>query len=456
MNFDDTICAIATPPGQGAIGIIRLSGPDTLKICDAISPKKKLSDKGTHTIHFCKISDNDEVIDEVLISVFKSPNSYTSEDVAEISCHGSSYILQKIIELLLKHGARMAKPGEFTMRAFLNGKLDLSQAEAVADLIHSTSKAGHDTAINQMRGGFSRELAILRDQLLQFASLIELELDFSDEDVEFADREDLKKNVNTMLDKISKLVNSFSYGNVIKNGIPVAIIGQPNVGKSTLLNTLLNEEKAIVSEIPGTTRDVIEDSINIQGYQFRFIDTAGIRHTDDHVESIGIGRTFDNIKKASIILLLIDASAPLSDLDEQLKKIQLSENQKLLILLNKVDKGISNGVEDLVRLKGNDYLKISAKHHINIHEIHQFLLNSMQFQHIGNNDIIVTNARHYEALLNSLEAGKRVLSGLDAKIPGDLLAQDLREVLYHLGTITGEITTDEILGNIFKNFCIGK
>ena len=459
MIQDTTICAIATPPGYGAISIIRLSGSETFSICDKIC-NKQISNKQTHTIHFCKIIDNKEVIDEVLISVFKHPNSYTGENIAEISCHGSTYIQQRIMELLLKHGVRLAQPGEFTLRAFMNGKLDLSQAEAVADLIHSTSKAGHDAAINQMRGGFSSELAQLRGKLLQFASMIELELDFSEEEVEFANRNELKNNILNILVVIKKLISSFQYGNVIKNGVPVAITGRPNVGKSTLLNVLLKEEKAIVSEIPGTTRDAIEDTISIEGILFRFIDTAGIRHTTDTIENLGIERTFENVRKASIVLLLIEATDNLNSIIDQIDRLNLSDEQQLAIVFNKIDKAdisiVAKLENDLLNKRQVKTISISAKKLENIHSIHQFLLENIRHKPQSDNGIIITNLRHLEALKNTFSSGERLLQGMETGNPGDLLAQDIREMLYHLGTITGEITTDEILVNIFSKFCIGK
>ena len=459
MFQNNTICAIATPAGYGAISVIRLSGEDTFKICDKVC-SKQISDKQTHTVHFCKIFDNKEVIDEVLVTVFKNPNSYTGEDIAEIGCHGSTYIQQRIMELLLKRGARLAQPGEFTLRAFMNGKLDLSQAEAVADLIHSTSKAGHDAAIHQMRGGFSSELATLRHQLLQFASMVELELDFSEEEVEFANRNELKNNVLNILKIIKKLISSFQYGNVIKNGVPVAIAGRPNVGKSTLLNALLKEEKAIVSEIPGTTRDAIEDTINIEGIPFRFIDTAGIRHTSDTIENLGIERTFENVRKASVVLLLIEAKDNLDSIIDQIDKLGLSHEQQLAVIFNKMDMANISDVakleNDLFNKKQVKIISISAKKLENIHSIHQFLLENIRHKPQSDNDIIITNLRHLEALQSTFSAGERLLNAMALHNPGDLLAQDIREMLHYLGTITGEITTDEILGNIFSQFCIGK
>lgn len=461
MLFDNkTICAIATPSGQGAISVIRLSGPETFSICEKISNKKDFTNQNSHTVHLCKLIDNENVVDEVLISIFKNPRSYTGEDVAEISCHGSTYIQQLIMELIIKNGARLANPGEFTLRAFINGKMDLSQAEAVADLIHSSSKISHDAAINQMRGGFSKEITALRSQLINFASLIELELDFSEEDVEFANRKELKHNILKICGVVKLLISSFQLGNVIKNGVPVAIVGKPNVGKSTLLNALLREEKAIVSDIPGTTRDVIEDTINIEGFGFRFIDTAGIRHTTDTIESLGIERTFDNIRKASIILLLADATENSESIIEQVKRIDLQEGQEIAVIINKIDKTDTSSLaaieSQISGYKSTKTIKISAKKQENLHEIHNFLLDSVRSKSITDNNILITNIRHFEALNNTLGAGNRVLSGIDTSLSTDLLAQDIREMLYFLGTITGEITTDEILGNIFSKFCIGK
>jgi tRNA modification GTPase len=457
---ESTICAIASPPGQGAISLIRVSGPETFTICGGIIPNKKVSSLHPNTIHLCKISDKGFIIDEVLISIFKTPHSYTGEDLIEISCHGSTYIQQKIMELLVKEGACLAKPGEFTMRAFLNGKLDLSQAEAVADLIHSSSKAGHDAAIHQMRGGFSKEIATLREQLLSFASLVELELDFSEEDVEFANRNDLKNNVLKIQSVVEKLINSFQYGNIIKNGVPVAIVGSPNVGKSTLLNSLINEEKSIVSEIPGTTRDIIEDIINIDGIAFRFIDTAGIRHTTDILENLGIERTLENVRKASVVLLIIEPYETSDNIIQQINSLTLVKEQKLAIIINKIDKVENNHnlyyLNSVKEISKFQVISVSAKNKENLDKIHQFLIETAKDRKLNDNDIVVTNLRHLEALQHTHSAGVLVIEGLETKLPGDLLAQDLREMLNHLGSITGEITTDEVLGNIFKNFCIGK
>jgi tRNA modification GTPase len=464
MLDNSTIFALATPPGMGAISMIRLNGIDAFKIGEEIvnfkNPNKKLSTQKANTVHYCYIIDNNEVIDDVLICLFKNPNSYTGEDLIEISCHGSVYIQQKIMELLVKKGARIAQPGEFTLRAFMNGKMDLSQAEAVADLIASQSKASHDMAIHQMRGGFSAELKNLRDRLLHFISLIELELDFSEEEVEFADRNDLHQIITEIVDMISRLTQSFELGNVIKNGIPVAIVGKPNVGKSTLLNSLLNEEKAIVSEIPGTTRDIIEDTINLHGVSFRFIDTAGIRETTDTIETLGIERTFQNIEKATVILLINNVNDPIEEVENQIDKIEVKVNQHIALLVNKIDKypfdEFKPAWDELSKRKNLKTFYISAKKHINLQELVNYLVSTVNIRPVSDNDVIVTNIRHFEALEAAGKAGERVLEGLHNKITGDLLAQDIREMLHYLGTITGEITTDEILGNIFKNFCIGK
>lgn len=463
METNTTICAIATAPGNGAIAVVRLSGSDAVSIADKlfISPtKKKLADQQPNTIHFGRLIHQNHVIDEVLISLFKAPHSYTGEDVVEISCHGSIYIQQQILQYLTQLGAVLAQPGEFTLRAFLNGKMDLSQAEAVADLIASESKAAHKMAMDQMKGGFSNEIAALRTQLLNFCSLIELELDFSEEDVEFANRDDLKNLVLGIQKVIEHLVNSFSLGNVIKNGVPVTIVGKPNVGKSTLLNTLLQEEKAIVSEIAGTTRDTIEDVINIEGVRFRFIDTAGIRHTTDTIESMGIERTFSKISSAALVLLLVDACETAENIRQQITNLNLTTEQHLIVIVNKID--LYNEHETIQKFGGKDafdpypVLFLSAKHHIHTDELHRLLLNTVQSDKLNSNDVVISNVRHYEALKNALEASQRANSGLETHLPSDLVSQDIREILHHLGQITGEITTDEILGNIFSKFCIGK
>ncbi len=469
MNNNEIICAISTPQGNGAIAVIRLSGSGAIELCDKLfqSPKsnKKLIDQAANTIHFGVLKENEKVFDEVVVSLFKNPHSYTGEDIVEISCHGSEYIQQQILQLFIKNGARLAKPGEFTMRAFLNGKMDLSQAEAVADLIASASAASHKVAIQQMRGGFSSEIAVLRGQLLHFISLLELELDFSEEDVEFADRKQLHNLLHNISVLIERLLNSFKLGNVIKNGIPVAIVGQTNVGKSTLLNRILNEEKAIVSDIAGTTRDVIEDVINIEGVAFRFIDTAGIRETTDTIETIGIERTFDRIDKASIVLFLIDANDNENDISVAIKKVKDrigKSDKKLIALLNKIDqldKSKEKVIESILSKnleKQDTQLKISAKTGENIEQLITELLSVVNLNALNQNEVIITNTRHFEALQRASESLQRSIDGLNTGITGDFLAQDIRETLHYLGEITGEITTDEILGNIFKSFCIGK
>ena len=464
MNDQTVICAIATAPGMGAIAVIRLSGKGCIEICDRIfvSPShKKLIDVLPNTIHFGKIVNKEELIDEVLISVFHAPHSFTGEDSIEISCHGSVYIQQRILQLLISSGARLAAPGEFSQRAFLNGKMDLSQAEAVADLIASSSAAAHKMALSQMRGGFSDELMKLRMELLHITSLLELELDFSEEDVEFADRSELRSIAIGIDTLISRLCASFSLGNVIKNGIPVAIVGNTNVGKSTLLNAMLKEDRAIVSDIEGTTRDVIEDTINLQGITFRFIDTAGIRHTDDRVENMGIERTFTKIEQARIVLLLIDAT---KDTEQFLPyytqvKEHLGPDTRLVILLNKTDQTDSADMilSQITSLSsGEKILPIAAKTGYNIHHLVDELVSTINLNALHSGDVIVSNARHYEALSHARLAIERVITGLDSHLSGEFVSQDIRECLHYLGEITGQITTDEVLGNIFKNFCIGK
>ncbi len=463
MINNDIICAISTPQGNGAIAIVRLSGDESIALIDKlyVSPKegKRLIDQQSHTIHFGVLKDGDKLVDEVVISLFKNPNSYTGEDLVEISCHGSEYLQRQILQLLIRNGARLAKPGEFTLRAFLNGKMDLSQAEAVADLIASSSASSHKVAIEQMRGGFSSEIASLRDRLLHFISLLELELDFSEEDVEFADRKQLDDLLNNIQTLILKLLKSFDLGNVIKNGVPVAIVGHTNVGKSTLLNKILNEEKAIVSDIAGTTRDVIEDVINIEGVSFRFIDTAGIRETSDTIETIGIERTYDRISKASIILLLVDATEDEENIEKAITTVENkigASDKKLIVVINKIDQAkIDYSFDNLLR--GKDVVvKISAKTGKNLDNLINELLSVVNLSALNQNEVIVTNARHYEALEKASESLQRAIDGLNSGITGDFLAQDIRETLHYLGEITGEITTDEVLGNIFKNFCIGK
>jgi tRNA modification GTPase len=459
---NDTIIALATPSGAGAIAVIRLSGPDAIQMVDSVFKSihaKKLSTQKTHTIHLGHIIDASRPLDEVLVSVFKNPTSYTGEDVIEISCHGSSYIQQEIIQLFVRNGARIANPGEFTLRAFLNAKLDLSQAEAVADLIASDNKASHQIAMQQMRGGFSNEIKALRDELLNFASLIELELDFSEEDVEFADRKQFEDLVARISSVLKHLIDSFSTGNVIKNGIPISIIGAPNVGKSTLLNALLNEDKAIVSAIAGTTRDAIEDELTIEGIKFRFIDTAGIRNTDDTIESIGIKKTFEKITQSQVVLYLLDASKvspqTVQDFNADIRKIQEHyPDKQLIVVANKMDQADKAFIESSFVYPHTLYT--SAKSGLGIESLKTKLLEFVNTGALRNNDTIITNSRHYDSLLKALAEVQKVKQGMDAKLSGDLLAIDIRQALYHFGEITGEITSDDLLGNIFANFCIGK
>lgn len=458
-HISDTICALATASGIGAIAVIRLSGIDAITICNKCFYGKDLIEVDSHTIHFGTLRDGDRVVDEVLVSVFKDKKSFTGENAVEISTHGSPYIQQQVLQLLAKNGAKAAGPGEFTLRAFLNGKLDLSQAEAVADVIASNSEASHQLAMQQMRGGFSNEIQKLREELIHFASLIELELDFSEEDVEFADRDDLKQLVVKLQDTLMKLIRSFNYGNVIKNGVPVAIVGEPNVGKSTLLNALLNEERAIVSDIAGTTRDTIEDEIVINGIGFRFIDTAGIRETKDEIESLGIKKSFEKIDEASIVLLLVDAAViPKAQLLIDIKNIENrieGKNKRLVVIANKVDKAEKAVIDE--KFDGiSNVLFVSAKEKLNIEAIKEQLFNYVNSGALNQNDVIVTNARHYEALTQANEFLSKVLEGLDINITGDFLAMDIRQSLHYLGLITGDISTDDLLDNIFSKFCIGK
>ena len=462
MYQNDTIIALATPSGAGAIAIIRLSGPEAITKVDAFFKSihaKKLTTQKTHTIHLGHIVEDSRILDEVLVSVFKNPKSYTGEDVVEISCHGSSYIQQEIIQLFVRNGARIANPGEFTLRAFLNAKLDLSQAEAVADLIASDNKASHQIAMQQMRGGFSNEIKVLRDELLNFASLIELELDFSEEDVEFADRKQFEDLLERIIKVLKHLIDSFSTGNVIKNGIPISIIGAPNVGKSTLLNALLNEDKAIVSDIAGTTRDAIEDEITIEGIKFRFIDTAGIRSTDDTIESIGIKKTFEKITQSQVVLYLLDASKVTTDtiqiFNTDIRKIQEQyPDKQLIVVANKMDEANQELIETSFVYPHTLYT--SAKSGLGIDSLKSKLLEFVNTGALRNNDTIITNSRHYDSLLKALAEVQKVQQGMDANLSGDLLAIDIRQALYHFGEITGEITSDDLLGNIFANFCIGK
>ena len=465
MN-QDTICAIATAQG-GAIGSIRVSGPEAITITSRIfTPAKSgklLSEQKPYTLTFGRIYNGEEMIDEVLVSLFRAPHSYTGEDSTEITCHGSSYILQQVMQLLIKNGCRMAQPGEYTQRAFLNGKMDLSQAEAVADLIASSSAATHRLALSQMRGGFSKELTTLREKLLNFTSMIELELDFSEEDVEFADRSALRRLADEIEEVIARLANSFSVGNVIKNGVPVAIIGETNAGKSTLLNVLLNEDKAIVSDIHGTTRDVIEDTVNIGGITFRFIDTAGIRETSDTIESLGIERTFQKLDQAEIVLWMIDSADAISQLTLLSDKIlPRCEHKQLILVFNKVEL-INETQKNELASQFSEHIGseiesifISAKQRLHTDELQQILVAAAHLPTVTQNDVIVTNVRHYEALTRALDAIHRVQEGLDANISGDFLSQDIRECIFHLSDIAGEVTNDMVLQNIFAHFCIGK
>jgi len=462
MLNQETIVALATPSGAGAVAIIRISGVNAIQIANEVFRSvrnKDLTKQKTHTIHLGHIVDGEKTLDQVLVSVFKNPNSYTGEDVVEISCHGSVFIQQQIIQLLLRKGCRMAQPGEFTLRSFLNGKMDLSQAEAVADLINSDNEASHQIAMQQMRGGFSNEIAKLREELLNFASLIELELDFSEEDVEFADRTQFKDLLNRIEFVLKRLIDSFAVGNVIKNGIPVAIVGEPNVGKSTLLNALLNEERAIVSDIAGTTRDTIEDELVIDGIGFRFIDTAGIRDTKDVVESIGIQKTFEKIEQAQVVLLLVESrKSNVESLIPQIEEIKTKYPQKpLVVIINKVDLLSDNEISNL-KSQISNLLFISAKQKTGIEELKNTLLSFVNTGALRNNETIVTNTRHYDSLLKALEEIQKVRFGLESSLSADLMAIDIRSAIEHFNTITGQeaIGNEELLGNIFSQFCIGK
>src|SRR5450759_5003493 len=466
IRSEETICAPATGVG-GAIAIIRISGPQSIGICEKIffplDKNIKLVDQKGFTIVFGDIGSGEEIIDEVLVSIFRSPHSYTGENSVEISCHASPYVIKKILELLIINGAISAKPGEFTQRAFFNGRIDLSQAEAVADIIASKTSSSHKIALNQMRGGFSAEISRIRAELLNFASLIELELDFGEEDVEFADRKELKAIITVVKELTDRLATSFMLGNVLKNGIPVAIVGKPNSGKSTLLNCLLMEERAIVSEIPGTTRDTIEDTIVIDGIEFRFIDTAGLRETSDVIEALGIKKTHEKINQASVILLIDEISDPSESINKRAHSIRqmISESHKrLIILINKIDSASadrqSKVAKEIILEEKDILLFISAKEKSGLDNLRLQLTDTSVKERLSSDDIIITNIRHYEALLRVSESLGRVISGLDDQIPEDLIAIDIRQAIHYLGEITGEITSDEILGNIFRNFCIGK
>jgi tRNA modification GTPase len=452
MKFE-TIVALATPPGIGAIGVIRVSGPDTFPIVNSLFRGKDITQQPSHTIHFGTIRDGNAIIDEVLLSLFKAPNSFTKEDVIEIGCHGSNYIIQQLIKLLLKQGCKLAKAGEFTQRAFINGRFDLAQAEAVADLIAAENESMHDAAMSQMRGGFSLEIKHLREKLVHFASMIELELDFAEEDVEFASRDDLKTLIYEIKKVIHKLTESFTLGNAIKNGIPTVIAGKPNAGKSTLLNALLNEEKAIVSDIPGTTRDVIEDVINVDGIAFRFTDTAGIRTTDDKVEAIGVERTYAKIKEASVVIYLIDLiNDTTDDITHQIAYLK-SLDIPYLLVGNKVD-GAKPELQKLIAQE--ESILISASQKENLENLKEALKTLVSLESFKTGNTVVTNLRHYESLRDTDQALDDVITGIDNQVTNDFVAMDIRQALHYLGLITGEITTDDLLENIFSKFCIGK
>jgi tRNA modification GTPase len=481
-TLSDTIVALATPPGVGAIGVIRLSGVDAIKIADSVFHGKKLEKQATHTIHFGTIRDaDDRILDEVLASLFVAPKSYTRENVVEISTHGSPYIQQQIIQLLLSHGARMAQPGEFTLRAFLNGQLDLSQAEAVADLIASSSESSHAMAMQQMRGGFSEQIKILRTQLVNFASLIELELDFGEEDVEFANRDALKALIIDIQSLIKKLLDSFALGNVLKNGVMTVIAGRPNAGKSTLLNVLLNEERAIVSDIAGTTRDTIEEILNIKGVEFRLIDTAGIREATDQIEALGVQKTMEKVSQSAILVYVFDVVE--TKLDEVISDLQqlVRDDMKTLVICNKMDKNpyfrpqwLTNlGDEtipdfhfsanrtpsvfsDISPVSEEQIITLSAKEGMNIPYLKDALLNLVTEGKVNQESTIVSNARHYEALQKSYQSLDDVLKGMASSVTSDFIAMDIRQALHYLGEIVGEVSTDDLLENIFSKFCIGK
>jgi len=466
MILNNTIVALATPSGAGAIAIVRLSGPQAINIAYSVFESvagKDLRKQHTHTLHLGFIKDGAKILDQVLVSIFKNPHSYTGEDVVEISCHGSPFIQQQIIQLLLRKGAAIAQAGEFTMRSFLNGKLDLSQAEAVSDLINSDNEASHQIAMQQMRGGFSNEIAKLREELLNFASLIELELDFAEEDVAFADRTQFTELLNRISFVLKRLIDSFAVGNVIKNGIPVAIVGEPNVGKSTLLNALLNEERAIVSEIAGTTRDTIEDELVIEGLSFRFIDTAGIRDTKDVVENIGIQKTFQKIEQAQVVLYLFESSKFKVSGSVYITEIEKVKNQypskPLVVVINKIDLLTESEIREISKQLDTFDLKqvfLSAKQNMGIEDLKKQLISFVNTGALRNNETIVTNTRHYDSLIKALEEIQKVQWGMQEGIASDLMAIDIREALFHFGNITGHVTNDELLGNIFANFCIGK
>ena len=454
LDSTDTICALSTANGMGAIAVIRVSGTEAFGIVSSVFSKKNIADQHSHTAHFGLIKNKEKLVDEVLITVFKNPTSFTGEDVVEIACHGSVFIQQEILKLLLANGCRLAKPGEFSMRAFANGKFDLSQAEAISDLISSTTEAAHKLAMQQMRGGFSEEINGLRGELVNFASLIELELDFSEEDVEFADRTQLNELLERISKKLSSLIESFSFGNAIKNGVPISIIGAPNSGKSTLLNKFLKEEKAIVSDIAGTTRDIVEDEIVIEGIKYRIIDTAGIRDTENEIEKIGIQRAIEKAGKSAIILYLFDANGELNKVKEEFSFLQskLTDTSiEVIWVANKIDL-----LQDTGKLGELECIQISASEGDNLEELTQEIVRITNSKQAEQQQVVVTNVRHYEALTKANDAITQVTSALEMGIPGDLVAIDIRQALHFLGEITGEISTDELLGNIFSKFCIGK
>jgi tRNA modification GTPase len=458
-QLDDTIVALATPPGVGAIGVIRLSGKDAIQIADWCFKGKKLTEQASHTLHFGSIVDEtDRLLDEVLVSVFVAPHSYTGENTVEVSCHGSPYILQEVIRLFIRQGARMAQPGEFTLRAFLNGRLDLSQAEAVADLIASNSTAAHRLAINQLRGGVSEEIKKLRQELIDFAALTELELDFGEEDVEFADRSELRSLVQRLQELLQALIDTFQLGNAIKEGVSTVIAGRPNAGKSTLLNALLNEDRAIVSDIPGTTRDTIEETLNIDGIQFRIIDTAGIRAAQDTIEALGVEKTLEKIRQSAVLIYVFDVirTQP-ADLENDLKAL-LHDDIQLLVVANKMDLNPYTGYEHYgnALFGPEQWVPISAVHQMNIGFLKEKLYDIAVKNQTSLDGAIVSNARHYEALRRAHESLGSVLTGLDARVTMDFVAMDIRHALAYLGEITGEISTEDLLDSIFSRFCIGK
>ena len=441
-----TIVALSTPPGMSAIALIRLSGDDAITITNKVFDKDILNAKG-YSVHYGSIKNGENAIDDVIATIFKGPKSFTGENIVEIACHGSTFIQQSIIELLLQNGATMAQAGEFSKRAFFNGKMDLSQTEAIADLIHSTSAAAHQVAMNQMRGGFSNDLKVLREKLIHFASMIELELDFSEEDVEFADRTELHKLVSEVIEHVNKLAQSFKLGNAIKNGVQTVIVGRPNAGKSTLLNGLLNEERAIVSDIPGTTRDTLEESLTINGLEFKLIDTAGIREAKDTIEKLGIERTFEKINQSAIVVYLYDInSATAEEVEKDLST--LNQNASIVVIANKADLSQTHVIENAIL--------VSALKKEGVEEVKTALYNTVVEEGFNLESTIVTNARHYESLIRTNEDLQKVIDGIDTGLSGDFVAMDIRQALHHLGTTTGEISTDELLGNIFANFCIGK